>query len=252
MPDGFDPFTRGQYTSSPLGSTLFVVLRSLDPLLQYVLLTTPLATPLLNLLRTSPIPAVAPPLALGLSAPRLILWAMSAGAAAKQIFWLLRISRETMTPSSAVLVSCGNYVFNSVNTLLFLAAATSAAGKAEFFTPPMLVGAAVYAAGILTETFSEMQRKAFKDDPANKGKLFTGGLFGLARHINYGGYILFRAGYAMFGGGWIAGAAVFAWFARDFAGRGIPMLDEYCSKRYGDAWKQYKKDVPYRMFPGLF
>lgn len=236
MPDGFDPFTRGQYTSSPLGSTLFVVLRSLDPLLQYVLLTTPLATPLLNLLRTSPISTTAPPLALGLSAPRLILWAMSAGAAAKQIFWLLRISRETMTPSSAVLVSCGNYVFNSLNTLLFLSSFTSAAGPGESFTPPMVLGAAVYTVGILTETFSEMQRKAFKDDPANKGKLFTGGLFGLARHINYGGYILFRAGYAMFGGGWVAGAAVFAWFARDFAGRAIPMLDEYCSKRVSDCF----------------
>ena len=43
------------------------------------------------------------------------------------------------------------------------------------------LGLAVFLAGAATETVSELQRKAFKDDTANKGKVFTGGLFSLAR-----------------------------------------------------------------------
>ena len=50
-------------------------------------------------------------------------------------------------------------------------------------------------AGILLELVSELQRKRFKDDPANKGKPYAGGLFSLARSINYGGYTLWRGGY---------------------------------------------------------
>jgi steroid 5-alpha reductase family enzyme len=85
--------------------------------------------------------------------------------------------------------------------------------------------------GMAAEAVSEVQRSNFKADPKNSGKPYTGGLFGLARHVNYGGYAVMRAGYAMATGWWMWGAFVFTFFFRDFATRGVPVLDEYYLKR---------------------
>lgn len=93
-----------------------------------------------------------------------------------------------------------------------------------------IIGVGAYVLGMATESISEIQRKNFKADPRNAGKPYTGGLFGLARHINYGGYTVMRAGYALATGGWMWSAFVGAFFFRDFATRGVPVLDEYCSK----------------------
>lgn len=89
----------------------------------------------------------------------------------------------------------------------------------------------MFVLGMLAETVSEVQRKIFKDKPENKGRVYTGGLFGLARHINYGGYTIWRAGFALASAGWIWAAVVGAFFAYDFATRGIPVLDEYCGNK---------------------
>ncbi|MGR5960169.1 DUF1295 domain-containing protein [Bacillus cereus] len=37
----------------------------------------------------------------------------------------------------------------------------------------------------MLNTVSELLRKSFKDNPVNQGKLYTGGLFKYAIHINY-------------------------------------------------------------------
>ncbi|KAE9393190.1 hypothetical protein BT96DRAFT_1052407 [Gymnopus androsaceus JB14] len=79
-----------------------------------------------------------------------------------------------------------------------------------------------------------MQRLSFKRDARNKGQVYTGGLFGLARHINYGGYVLWRAGFATAAAG--CGLVIAGFFTFDFLKRGILELDEYCGKRYAQAW----------------
>ena len=110
----------------------------------------------------------------------------------------------------------------------------------------------MYAVGIMTELVAEIQRKRFKADPNNKGKVYTGGLWQFARHINYGGYTLWRAGYAMAGGGWIWGVLVGAFFFADFSTRAVPILNEYCEKRYGAEWENFKNQTPYRLIPGIY
>ncbi len=40
--------------------------------------------------------------------------------------------------------------------------------------------------------------------------------------------------------------------AYDFASRAIPVMDEYCSKRYGADWAQVKKKVPYALLPFVY
>ena len=51
--------------------------------------------------------------------------------------------------------------------------------------------------GSYLNTGSELGRKKFKERPENKGKLYTGGLFVYARHINYFGDILWVCGWAL-------------------------------------------------------
>ena len=71
--------------------------------------------------------------------------------------------------------------------------------------------------------------------PANKGKIYSGGLFGLSRHINYFGYTLWRSGYALAAGGWIWGSIVAGFFTYDFTQRAIPVLTEYMEERVSSA-----------------
>jgi steroid 5-alpha reductase family enzyme len=158
---------------------------------------------------------------------------MSVGNAARQIYWLTAISNEEFTPQFAIMVSIYNSFWNSANDLLFTSAAFSASLSSGQAFPqwPLVVGVLSYLIGQGLETVSEIQRKNFKSDPANKGKAYTGGLWKYARHVNYTGYSLWRAGYACAGGGFLWGSFMLAWSVADFTRRSIPALDKYCSER---------------------
>lgn len=109
-------------------------------------------------------------------------------------------------------------------------------------------GIGCYLLGSYLNTGSELQRKKFKEDPANKGKLYTQGLFGLARHINYTGDVLWLAGWAMVTHNpWTAILPVLLFFC--FAFVFSPPLAKYLQGRYGadyEAWtKRTKKLIPF-------
>ena len=76
--------------------------------------------------------------------------------------------------------------------VLFLLLAVSAA---PFGSAADAAGAVAFLAGMAVETASEVQRKAFKDDPRNAGRPHAGGLFALSRHVNYFGDALAFAGF---------------------------------------------------------
>ena len=252
--------TRGSYETSPLGTGLFVGLRAADPFLQYSILSQNLGASLFQRLGTSALPP-GPPLITGialldrlsLSPYRLTLLAMGVGSALKQQYWTLSISNEAVPPSTAVAISAFNSIANALNSLFFICSATSASVNGERFPQtPLLVGSALYVVGLLTETVSEIQRKRFKRKPENQGKVCDQGLWALARHINYGGYTLWRGGYALAAGGWIWGGVVAGWFAYDFVARAIPVLDQYCQERYTEQWTQFKQNVPYKLLPYIY
>ena len=149
----------------------------------------------------------------------------------------------------AIGIALFNTVNNSLNTLIF----TLASSNPTYISPSSIYfGAALYTVGILVEPISEVQRKLFKDKPENKGKPYGGGLFSLARNINYGAYTLWRSGMAFAAGGPVWGSLTFAFFAWDFANRAIPVLEEYCRAKYKDDYGRIEKEVPYRMFPGVY
>ncbi|KAH7328087.1 hypothetical protein B0I35DRAFT_8272 [Stachybotrys elegans] len=257
-----DLINRGDYSPSPGGTITFLGLRPLGPLLQYHLLsgvgTTLLAKAGFRII-ASPVTetGIAVIDRLNMPLPHLIVLAMSTGAAVKQIYWLVGLSRERFGVGAGIAVTMYNTLLDSVNTLLFLSAACSATNGPAFPGAPSLsayqvVGSALYVVGILLETISESQRKAFKDKPANKGKVMRSGLWSLARHINYGGYVIWRSAYALAAWGVAGGLFVATFQGVDFAVRGVPMLDKYCQERYGEQWAGFRRQVKWLLVPGIY
>jgi steroid 5-alpha reductase family enzyme len=111
-------------------------------------------------------------------------------------------------------------------------------------------GIALYVLGSGLNTGSEWQRHRWKKDPANRGRLFTGGLFRFARHINYFGDIVLFTGYALITGRALA-LAIPAITALSFVFGHAPALDRYLAGRYGDAYTRWAARTP-RLIPWLY
>ncbi|KFY36116.1 hypothetical protein V494_05298 [Pseudogymnoascus sp. VKM F-4513 (FW-928)] len=264
--------------SSPFSSALFAGIRSADTFLQYGLVAYGLASPGLRAIGVPALPPFLPgpyslPTLANFSAlplqARLII-AFAAASSVKHVYWLYRIAETEMRPLDSFGIGFFNTLFNSLNSILWsiapLAPLLPTAASSILTTlgilspaprdlnslpPAFILGTAMVVTGMLVETASELQRRSFKARPENKGKPFTGGLFGVARHINYGGYCLWRSGYALAAAGPIWGGLVFWFFYYDFTRRGIPVLDRYCAGRYGEDWQQYRKNVRSSLLPGL-
>ncbi|KAF9256575.1 hypothetical protein L218DRAFT_881450 [Marasmius fiardii PR-910] len=248
-----------------LSRLVYVLSRAADVPLQYQILRHGLGTPTIQALGGQVILPYIPaatqqgPITtfLGLSPYRTVLLAFSVGSMLKQNSWAVRVSNEEMSPLQSLGVGVFNSFLNSINSLVFLNTATSAVTSPPeewdlIGSPRLLVGSAVFVLGIALEWISEEQRKAFKEDPRNRGKVYMGGLFGLARHVNYGGYMLWRTGAAIASGGWIFGAVIGLFNFLAFEKNSIPELDEYCSDKYTLAWAEYKRRVPYKLLPYIW
>ncbi|KAI0184904.1 hypothetical protein EV127DRAFT_515744 [Xylaria flabelliformis] len=278
----FDLIRRGEKKPTPSGTLTFIGLRLADIPLQYALLypssasTSPGGVRLLTSLGLRTIythPFSFPTLLLSspsfswtTSPSSLILLLMSAGSAAKQIYWQTAISQESFPASAAAAVSVYNTVVNSANTLLFLALGTTSLRSwpsitnpfvspfSEWGTLPLstILGTLFYVTGMTIETLSERQRAVFKARPENKGRVCKVGLWSWARHINYFGYALWRGGYCMVASGWVGGIVMGVWQAWDLGSRAVVVQDDYCGKRYGEQWVVFKREVPYRIVPGVW
>ncbi|KAK4501253.1 hypothetical protein PRZ48_007060 [Zasmidium cellare] len=254
-----DNIDRGNKGTDYAGTAIFFGGRLLDPFVQYGFLKNDWGKPFIERLRGKTLPQ-GPPLItkspldrLGLSPYRTILWAMSVGSMLKQTYHLTVVMQEKMSPAGGVMVSVFNMLGNTINSLLFVCAQTSASTNGEHFPQtPLIVGSALYTAGLVIEWLSEQQRYAFKEDPANKGKVYTGGLFGLSRHINYLGYSLWRTGYGLAAGGWFWAGTLFALTTLQFTQTIIPVHQHYMEERYGEQFEEYKKATPYKYIPWIY
>ncbi|KAK5737703.1 hypothetical protein LTR17_006566 [Elasticomyces elasticus] len=257
---GRDSIKRGVKKLNILGTATFLGLRAADPYLQWQILGNGLGSGLIQRLGGTSLPT-GPSLVtntildtyVGLSPYRSILLAMSVGSMAKQNFHVTAIMQEELPASTGAMIGLFNAFINSTNSLFFITAQTSASVNGEHFPQtPLIVGSAMYTTGLFIEWYSEVQRHRFKKDPANKGKVFTGGLFGLSRHVNYFGYTMWRAGYALAAGGWVWGSVVGAFFAYDFVDRSIPLLQQYLREKYGEQYQAYEQAVPYKLVPFIW
>ncbi|KAI5200965.1 hypothetical protein E4T39_05478 [Aureobasidium subglaciale] len=246
---------------SEAGNALFTILRLSDLPLQYYLLSSGLGLNIVRKLGGTTISnaVTSPATAIGLSPYHTLVFGLAIGSAAKQIYWCLGVSDNKFEPGFSSMIAAYNTFLNTLNTLLSLWAMTSdrpmiADTWSELFTSRSSVafGAALYGLGLCTEWWCEVQRKRFKQDPANKGKLCTEGLFGFARNINYGGYTLWRAGYSIVCAGLPLGMGVFVFLAGDFSQRAIPLMETYIARKYGQHWEEVKQKVPSRLFPYVY
>lgn len=244
-----DNIKRGANEPNDLGTATFVGFRAADPFLQHGILTKGWGGSLIAKVGGGVLPK-GPPLvtntpfdALGLSPYRSILFGMSLGSMLKQNLHVLTIMQEEMTPTTGAMVGVFNAVFNSLNSLFFICAQTSASVNGEHFPQtPLIVGSAMYIVGLSVELLSEVQRAAWKRNPENKGKVYERGLFSLSRHINYFGYTVWRSGYALAAGGWLWGATTAAFFTYDFTQRGIPVLQHYLEEKVSSTLRQASRD----------
>ncbi|KAI9767950.1 MAG: hypothetical protein M1839_004302 [Geoglossum umbratile] len=241
---------------SPFGTALFTGLRLLDPLLQYAIMTRGLGSSLIRLCGAGTVPLAATTNVLGLAPYQTVMLSLAAGSTISETFWLLYISEQEMPAEQAVFIAAFNTAANSLSTLLSMCTVTSVMNqygdwKSLLHCPPVVFGTALYVGGVLLQTVSEIQRKKFKENPANKGKPYGGGLFALASHINYGGFTIWRTGQAMVSAGWAFAAFSNAWFIYDFLTRAVPVLDGYCEQKYGAEYTQIVEKVPYKLIPGV-
>jgi protein-S-isoprenylcysteine O-methyltransferase Ste14 len=231
-------FDRTNKGSNPLTRLAFTILRSIDPYLQYILIFTGYGHQILSKAGIATVSA----------GPKgTVLIAMAAGCALKQIINMTYILEAKMIYSAVVGISIYNTLTNSLASFSSLIY-----GPSNELGSLQYIGISLFTVGVFTELISELQRKRFKDNPSNKGKLYTGGLFSLARHINYGGYTLWRTGLALTSGNYWLAAFQFSFHLWYFTKSGVPDLAGYCSKRYGEDWKKFERDVPNILFPYIW
>lgn len=97
---------------------------------------------------------------------------------------------------------------------------------------------ALFVSGGALNSGGEILRDKWKKNPANKGKIYTGGLFKYARHINYFGDILWVTAYAIATRNWYA-TAVPVFIFCFFTFYNAPKLDTYLEAKYGKDYCAY-------------
>lgn len=110
------------------------------------------------------------------------------------------------------------------------------------------VAIALVLVGSYLNTFSELQRKWWKQDPNHKGRCYTEGLFRYSMHINYFGDCVMFTGWCLLTG--VLWTLILpAMMTAMFIFYHIPGLDAYLEERYGDEFRAYasktKKLIPF-------
>ena len=112
------------------------------------------------------------------------------------------------------------------------------------------LGILLFIIGSYLNTYSEFQRRRFKKDPNNTGKLYTLGLFQFSRHINYFGDICWVIGWA------IVTHNIWSIFIPILLTLGfiflfIPELSRYLETNYADEYLDWKKETK-KLIPFIY
>lgn len=112
------------------------------------------------------------------------------------------------------------------------------------------IGFAVWFIGLITETFSDLQKYQFNNNPKNNNKWISTGLWKYSRHPNYFGEILCWAGIYIFTFNSLTNIQrVFSLNSPVFIAillifiTGLPKLEKYANKKWGKSkeYREYKQ-----------
>jgi protein-S-isoprenylcysteine O-methyltransferase Ste14 len=108
----------------------------------------------------------------------------------------------------------------------------------------------LFVAGSAINTISEWLRDRWKRDTQNTGKLYTGGLFRYAVHINYFGDVVWVCGFALLT------RSIWAWLMplfllSMFMFQYIPVHDRYLREKYGESFEAYEKKTK-KLIPFIY
>lgn len=115
-----------------------------------------------------------------------------------------------------------------------------------------IVGTAIAVTGLLIETIADRQKFNFMQQPENKGKWITTGLWKYSRHPNYFGEILMWYGifvlsysYLSQANTWLAAVGPLTITVMLIAVSGIPILEKNADKRWGNdkKYQLYKQQT---------
>ena len=166
-------------------------------------------------------------------------------------------------------------VFNLINTLVDIVAllliiplvTTLSSGTAPSYLsgpnaivslPSWVLSNPVVAIG--GESLADQQMKAFRQDPANRGKVCDTGLWAWSRHPNYLfewlGWFAYPAMALSLSGypeGWLSLLAPLVMFGVLRFGTGVPPLEAHMERSRGEAFRAYQARVPvfFPRFPGV-
>ncbi len=115
-----------------------------------------------------------------------------------------------------------------------------------------LLGIVLWLAGFAIEVVADRQKSAFRNDPANKGRFISSGLWAWSRHPNYFGEITLWTGVAIMAvpilSGWRWVVLISPIFVALLLTRisGIPILERRADGRWGEeaAYREYRDSTP--------
>ena len=90
------------------------------------------------------------------------------------------------------------------------------------------------------------------DGERRQSRLLISGWWGLARHVNYVGDIMLASAVGLACGFGNILPYMYPTFLTGLLLHRIKRDDIRCRKKYGEAWKEYCKTVPYRLIPGVW
>ena len=180
--------------------------------------------------------------------PLALFLAMTGVLVFKQSIWMFHLCNERITLQFACFGVLADFLYEGICAFVF-----SLAAKNLIWRPELLyTGAAVYFLAAQVELAAELQRKAFKDEPKNEGKLCTTGVWGLVRHANFSMNVVYGAAYGFPTGGPLFALFPIALYVGNFATNAIPAKEEYLAGKYGEQWEKYRGVVRWKLFPGVY
>jgi len=162
------------------------------------------------------------------------LMGMVTVASLRHVYWATVTNGNDLPPGMAASIAVFNALFNSVVSFTAVWMGGQSTDSVTLWS-----GLALFAGGILFEVVSEEQRRAFKNDPKNKGKPFTKGLNSIVQHPNYFGYTVWRSGLLLATGSYVATAIGTLFNLGTFVFNSVPELQAHNIKKYGAEYKQY-------------